>query len=765
MPLPMPNLDDRRWDDLVAEGRAKILRHAPEWTDHNASDPGITLLELLAWLVEADVYRINRITDRQRRKVLALLGITPQPPSPARVLLTFASRSGTRLRLPHGTVLTARRPDDGADVPFRLARDVDVTNLAAAAVQVSAPSSAVPQNLADRTDDLRSGRPVAAFGADPLGGPDGPAVLVGFEPRAAVTPGSVLTLALLLDAAASPQTAREDMRRAGVDPAVHHEIRTAWEWFDGGAWVMFGDGQVDDDTRGLTLSGTVRFTLPPGWPAVRLGSVPAPCLWLRCRLARGRPDAAPRLRLVAADTAGAEQAVAAWSAFRVAPGVQLPDGPPVVGRVGPADIWLDDSGRVVSFRQPAAGEPPCTVLGWRPPAGRADGELRLTLVDLGPLHGDPQESLGIPDPPVLPQTLTLTTLDPVSGAVPVRAWDQVPDFDAVGRARAACTVDAQAGVVTLGDGNHGRAADPGSRAWASADITAGAAGTPAATAAWRLAADDPRNPAVLGAGTDLGALGSDLSVTLVPGAVTPGADAGGLNEAEGAAAGAIWTHERLLEIATGTPASLDQLPAELVLSRAAPPRACTAVDFERLALAVPGTAVARARAWAGLDLGHPCLSAPGTVTVVIVPSLPLGRPQPSAGLLRAVRRYLMARRTLGTRLFVVGPQYLEVSVSIRVQTRRGADGARVGAVVQGRLEQFLDPLHGGPLGLGWPFGRDVQRSELLQQVDEVDGVDHVVSLTVSGSRPGCPDQAGGCGGVTVAPTMLVTSGRHRVEVA
>jgi baseplate J-like protein len=78
MPLPLPNLDTRRFDDLVAEMKALIPRYAPEWTNHNASDPGVTLIELLAWITEATLYRINRIPERTYLNFLSLLlGRTP----------------------------------------------------------------------------------------------------------------------------------------------------------------------------------------------------------------------------------------------------------------------------------------------------------------------------------------------------------------------------------------------------------------------------------------------------------------------------------------------------------------------------------------------------------------------------------------------------------------------------------------------------------------------------------------------------------------
>jgi hypothetical protein len=95
MPIPLPNLDDRRWADLVEEGQALIPLYAREtWTDHNAHDPGITLMELFAWIAEMDIYQLNRIPDRHKRKFLALVGITSEPPQPARTVLSFRLKDG-----------------------------------------------------------------------------------------------------------------------------------------------------------------------------------------------------------------------------------------------------------------------------------------------------------------------------------------------------------------------------------------------------------------------------------------------------------------------------------------------------------------------------------------------------------------------------------------------------------------------------------------------------------------------------------------------
>lgn len=76
MPIPLSNLDNRTFDDLVKELQALIPRYSPDWTDHNASDPGIMLIELFAWVTEILLYRINRIPQEGEQVLLRLLGNT-----------------------------------------------------------------------------------------------------------------------------------------------------------------------------------------------------------------------------------------------------------------------------------------------------------------------------------------------------------------------------------------------------------------------------------------------------------------------------------------------------------------------------------------------------------------------------------------------------------------------------------------------------------------------------------------------------------------
>src|SRR5678815_2807596 len=98
MSVALTNLDDRRWVDLVEEGRSLIPFYSTEWTDHNVHDPGITLIELFAWLAEMDIFQLDRIPERNLRAFLSLIGIRPDPPAEALAV--------TRLAFKHALMTT-----------------------------------------------------------------------------------------------------------------------------------------------------------------------------------------------------------------------------------------------------------------------------------------------------------------------------------------------------------------------------------------------------------------------------------------------------------------------------------------------------------------------------------------------------------------------------------------------------------------------------------------------------------------------------------
>jgi len=97
--IPVPNLDDRTHKEIVEEAKRLIPQYCPEWTNFNPSDPGVTLVELFAWMTEMVIYRLNKVTDKNFIAFLNLMGVRLQAPQPARALLQFTLVRGAPAQL------------------------------------------------------------------------------------------------------------------------------------------------------------------------------------------------------------------------------------------------------------------------------------------------------------------------------------------------------------------------------------------------------------------------------------------------------------------------------------------------------------------------------------------------------------------------------------------------------------------------------------------------------------------------------------------
>jgi hypothetical protein len=131
MTLPAPNLDDRSHRQLVEEAVRLIPQYCPDWTDHNPSDPGITLIELFAWMTEMMLYRLNRVPDKTYVTLLDLIGIRLQPPTPATAPVTFnlVKEQAEAQKVPRGVQLAAGATEAGRAIVFETTRDLWVASL------------------------------------------------------------------------------------------------------------------------------------------------------------------------------------------------------------------------------------------------------------------------------------------------------------------------------------------------------------------------------------------------------------------------------------------------------------------------------------------------------------------------------------------------------------------------------------------------------------------------------------------------------------
>src|SRR5688500_14635121 len=120
--IPVPNLDDRTFADLVAQARERVQRSCPQWTDLSVHDPGAALLEAFAYLTEVMLYRLNRLPEKAYLDFLNLLAVPRHPPAAACVELTFTRAGGSsddeRITIPAGTKVAAARGADPQPVVF-----------------------------------------------------------------------------------------------------------------------------------------------------------------------------------------------------------------------------------------------------------------------------------------------------------------------------------------------------------------------------------------------------------------------------------------------------------------------------------------------------------------------------------------------------------------------------------------------------------------------------------------------------------------------
>lgn len=119
MSLYVPKLDDRSFDDLLAEAKRLVRERCPAWTDLSAGDPGTTLLELYAFLTEVMLYRVNRLPEKAYVEFLRLIGVRLAPPGAAAVALELRRSAGTsrRIEVPRGTRVSAARSAEGGEPP------------------------------------------------------------------------------------------------------------------------------------------------------------------------------------------------------------------------------------------------------------------------------------------------------------------------------------------------------------------------------------------------------------------------------------------------------------------------------------------------------------------------------------------------------------------------------------------------------------------------------------------------------------------------
>jgi predicted phage baseplate assembly protein len=295
MPLTDINLDNRTFNDLFTRARNRIPAFTPEWTDFNDSDPGITLLQLAAFLEEMIIWRLNQVPEKNYQKFMELVGLNLLQPAPAHADLTFTLASGAvSQRISAGTQV-ALAGGGGTPILF----ETDVAFMAVGMSLTAVQSFDGSQFTLQTTANVINGPGYPALSNTPQ--PDA-GVYLGFNQA---FPTGDIRLTVYLGSPGAPAPVQGGANLSSLPTAVLTNgcvtiapgtgnpitappppVQGYWEYWTGSQWQRLT--LVSDTTQAFTQSGAVIFTAPTDAQSAQLGLLIKPTdpalWWIRFRI-------------------------------------------------------------------------------------------------------------------------------------------------------------------------------------------------------------------------------------------------------------------------------------------------------------------------------------------------------------------------------------------------------------------------------------------------------------------------------------------------
>lgn len=292
-----PVIDDRTYDDIVEEARARIQRYTPEWTDVNESDPGMTMVELFAWLTEMQIYRLGKVPELNYLKFLELIGIELNTAKPATAQLSFPveeDHTEPYVVVPARTQVSTEEPDEEGDILFETDRSLIV---------LTAKLDAVIAFDGFQKRDVSVENTAADVSFAPFGNSasEGSAFYLGLNSTLEF-PAVSFTLTFW--------SARENSSSAlechGTVSINRSHVQ--WEYWDGREWRSMV--RLKDNTGGLEVSGEIVLQLPADaeFATQELLPVEGERYWIRGCLLAADYQQSPMLYAVRSNTVSITQA-------------------------------------------------------------------------------------------------------------------------------------------------------------------------------------------------------------------------------------------------------------------------------------------------------------------------------------------------------------------------------------------------------------------------------------------------------------------------
>ncbi|MGZ4163735.1 MAG: putative baseplate assembly protein [Tumebacillaceae bacterium] len=744
--LPLPNLDDRFFEDIVKDARRIIPQLLPQWTDENAHDPGITFIELFSWLTEMQQYYLNRVTAQNELAFLKLLGIRLKQATSARADVTFSHVEQTAL-LPRGTRLLAKDQLFETETSFWL--------LPAKIERVIVNAEGESFDFTSSNENVKAG--YFAFGASPR---KGNRLMLAFD--SALPVGQPISLTVNLFDNYTVPLPMPEQGKLDIIPSA----RISCQYFGVSAddpkatpnWQHLPI--LEDETVQLSDSGRVTFQLP----AEMTAAVMHPAndkrrYWISCQVEEGGYEIPPKIEKISLNTISAVQRDT-WSQCVEFDSIDKPhqtfEIDHALARYGKINVQVRESehGDWAYWDEvPDVKNSAFDSLSYQLSRQEATNHLLLMFGDgeqgriptvgqdtirvvlhtaefekdrfLGRSNGLPNQRFELRSSPILLNGLHLQVGVPIPGSKQVlwEDWTRVDDFEHSKATDRHYVFHAETGEFEFGNNERGAIPE---------------------------VADFP-NICLIGLQLGGGERGN-VKPHLIEEMVDPPSEFRHLKVTNYFFAKGGREAETLEEA---------KQRARKDLKR--PYRAIGADDYEVIARRTPGLRVARVKAiplyTTGLH-GYPQQKAPAQVTVVVVPYSDSNKPMPSQGFLDTVKKHVNKHRLLTTELHIIPPEYVKITVhALVVVDPIYRDQA---SKIVNALNRFLRPLDPANAEKGWEFGRTVYKGDIYGMINQLPGVEYIQDLWFDADGNGI--QKDSSGDIALPPHGLVYSGDHQIEL-
>ncbi len=191
--------------------------------------------------------------------------------------------------------------------------------------------------------------------------------------------------------------------------------------------------------------------------------------------------------------------------------------------------------------------------------------------------------------------------------------------------------------------------------------------------------------------------------------------------------------------------TLEQTRKRFIKDLNTPAAAVTAFDCERLVMGIPGLSLSKVKAYAEEGKNR--------IHIVVRPNSESKHPKLPDSYMQIICSYMDERRLLSTQIIVEGPVYIAINVhlSVRVKKAYTQAGKKISAV----FDELFDSTYN-------EFGQTIYFHHIYEKIQDMEFVEEIYELSID------VDQKRACkisgAGITLAHNALCCGGKYRIDI-